>query len=51
MTLLSDPAAVEARRAGLHAPHMRPLAAFAAALRERTGLPVPDKSDPSHVVL
>ena len=37
MTILSDPAAVEARRAGLAAPHMRPLAAFAASLRERTG--------------
>lgn len=46
MTLLSDPAAVEARRAGLEAPRMRPLAAFAAGLRERTGLPVPD-ADPA----
>jgi uracil-DNA glycosylase len=46
MTILSDPAAVEARRAGLAAPHMRPLAAFAASLRERTGQAVPD-ADPA----
>jgi uracil-DNA glycosylase len=46
MTILSDPAAVEARRAGLAAPHMRPLAAFASSLRELTGQPVPD-ADPA----
>lgn len=46
MTLLADAAAVEARRAGLHAPHMRPLAAFADDLRARTGQPVPD-ADPA----
>jgi hypothetical protein len=46
MTVLSDPAAVEARRAGLAAPHMRPLADFASSLRERTGGAVPD-ADPA----
>ena len=45
-TLLADPAAVEARRAGLAAPHMRPLAGFAASLREATGREVPD-ADPA----
>ena len=44
--LLADPAAVEARRAGLAAAHMRPLAAFAASLREATGNEVPD-ADPA----
>ena len=43
---LADPAAVEARRAALGAPHMAPLAALAAALREATGRPVPD-ADPA----
>jgi hypothetical protein len=37
---------VEARRAGLAAAHMRPLAAFAASLREATGNEVPD-ADPA----
>jgi hypothetical protein len=46
MTILADPAAVEARRAGLAAAHMRPLAAFAASLREATGNEVPD-ADPA----
>lgn len=45
-TLLAGPAAVEARRARLSAPHMRPLAAFAASLREATGRAVPD-ADPA----
>jgi uracil-DNA glycosylase len=46
MTLLTGPGAVEARRAALAAPHMRPLAAFAATLRESTGAAVPD-ADPA----
>jgi uracil-DNA glycosylase len=46
MTILSDPAAMERRRAGLAAPRMRPLAGFAASLRASTGLPVPD-ADPA----
>jgi uracil-DNA glycosylase len=46
MTILADPAALEARRAGLAAPHMRPLAAYAASLRESTGREVPD-ADPA----
>ncbi len=45
-TILADPAAVEARRAGLAAPRMRPLAEFAAFLREATGRAVPD-ADPA----
>jgi uracil-DNA glycosylase len=45
-TLLADPTAVEARRARLAAPHMRPLAEFAASLREATGRAVPD-ADPA----
>ena len=44
-TILAGPAAVEARRAGLAAPHMRPLAAFADSLRGSTGCAVPD-ADP-----
>mgnify|MGYP002779682983 CR=1 FL=1 len=43
---LADPAVVEARRAALTAPHMAPLAVFAAGLRENTGKPVPD-ADPA----
>ena len=46
MTILADPAAAEARRAGLGAPHMRPLAEYAASLREATGREVPD-ADPA----
>ena len=46
MTILADPAALAARRAGLAAPHMRPLAAFAASLRDATGQDVPD-ADPA----
>lgn len=46
-TILANPAAVEARRAALLAePRMRPLAAFAASLRESTGCEVPD-ADPA----
>jgi uracil-DNA glycosylase len=44
-TILAGPAAAEARRAGLSAPHMRPLATFAASLRATTGRAVPD-ADP-----
>ncbi|TCZ64949.1 uracil-DNA glycosylase family protein [Roseicella aquatilis] len=43
---LTDPAVLAARRAALSAPHMAPLAEFAAALRRATGLPVPD-ADPA----
>lgn len=43
---LADPAAVGARRAALAAPHMAPLATFAARLKEETGRPVPD-ADPA----
>jgi uracil-DNA glycosylase len=43
---LADPLVVEARRAALAAPHMAPLAAFAAGLRQATGRPVPD-ADPA----
>lgn len=45
-TILADAAAVENRRAGLGAPHMRPLAALAASLRASTGQEVPD-ADPA----
>ena len=44
--ILAGPDAVAERRAGLAAPRLRPLAAFAAGLREATGQPVPD-ADPS----
>jgi uracil-DNA glycosylase len=43
---LADPLVVEARRAALRRPHMAPLAAFAAGLREATGRSVPD-ADPA----
>ena len=43
---LADPAVLAARRAALAAPHMQPLARFAALLRERTGRAVPD-ADPA----
>ncbi|MDO9712178.1 uracil-DNA glycosylase family protein [Paracraurococcus lichenis] len=43
---LADPAVLAARRAALAAPHMAPLARFAAALRCTTGLAVPD-ADPA----
>ena len=43
---LADPAVAEARRAALAAPHMAPLAAFAAGLREATGHAGPD-ADPA----
>ena len=46
MTILSDPDAVEDRRAALLAPRMRPLVGLAAAIRASTGLPVPD-ADPA----
>jgi uracil-DNA glycosylase len=39
---LADPLVVEARRFALGKPHMAPLAAFAAKLRDATGRPVPD---------
>jgi uracil-DNA glycosylase len=45
-TILATPAAVDARRAALAEPRMRPLAAFAASLREATGHEVPD-ADPA----
>lgn len=43
---LADPAVLAARRAALGAPHMLPLARFAAMLRDRVGRPVPD-ADPA----
>lgn len=39
---LADPAVLAARRAALAAPHMAPLAIFAARLRDMTGQAVPD---------
>lgn len=38
---LADPAVLAARRAALAAPHMAPLARFAAGLRATTGRAVP----------
>jgi uracil-DNA glycosylase len=43
---LADPSVVAARRAALAAPHLAPLRALAAAIRDATGRPVPE-ADPA----